>query len=68
MFSGGIFMNERKSGFIGPRAMNDYTANLSETTRNNMKRKFVEPLKSAMCIATSSAMEPSLINKYTTKK
>lgn len=61
-------MNERKSGFIGPRAMNDYTANLSEATRNSMKRKFVEPLKSAMCIATNSAMEPSILKNYTTKK
>ena len=59
-------MNDKD--FIGNRAMNDYTANLSEATRNNMKRKFVEPLKSTMCIANNSAMEPSILKNYTTKK
>jgi hypothetical protein len=46
--------------FIGPRALNDYTAN---RVVNPQPKKWVEPKKVAMCIGCNSAMEPIELKK-----
>jgi hypothetical protein len=46
--------------FIGPRALNDYTAN---RVKNPQPKKWVEPKKVAMCIGSNSAMEPIELKK-----
>ena len=46
--------------FIGPRALNDYTANKA---KNAQPKKWVEPKKVAMCIGSNSAMEPIELKK-----
>lgn len=52
--------------FIGNRGLNDYTANNANT---NTKKKFVEPKKVAMCIASYSPMDvTSKITSNTTNK
>jgi hypothetical protein len=51
-------MNDKD--FIGPRALNDYTAN---RVNNSQPKKWVEPKKVAMCIGCNSAMEPIDLKK-----
>ena len=51
-------MNDKD--FIGPRALNDYTAN---RVNNSQSKKWVEPKKVAMCIGTNSPMEPIKLKK-----
>lgn len=48
--------------FIGPRALNDYTANKA---KNAQPKKWVEPKKVALWIGSNSAMEPNPLKKKT---
>lgn len=57
-------MNTKNMNYVGPRAMNDYTADSSKYVNSP---KFEEPQKVAMCIWTSAANEPSTIKKVRPK-
>ena len=48
--------------FIGPRSLNDYTANKA---KNAQPKKWVEPKKVALWIGSNSAMEPNPLKKKT---